>query len=207
MTDAQAAVLPSFTETGVGYAISGTFTAGGRTVAHRQYVTERYVATEFEGSVAIFVASLKSRFIVDRSERLLRPMNVASQRAQLEHIRTVLGSVIVERSEQPCRIDGFTCRLHTLRNESGRISIVAEAWSTKVPGAESTALRHERDFDAGLHPFALPLDPDELVVRSVMRTFANGTEQRQAYRLRELEPIIATPDLFERYLDYPIIGG
>lgn len=207
MTNAQAAVLPSPTDIGAEFTINGTFTAGGRTVVHRQYLTERYVATEFEGSVAIFVSALGSRFIVDRSERLLRSMNIASQRAQLEHIRAVLGSVIVERSERPCEIDGYTCRLHTLRNESGRISIVAEAWCTRVQGAASTALRHERAFDSGLHPFALPLDPEELVVRSVMRTYANGTEQRQAYRLRELQPTIANPHTFERYLEYPIVGG
>jgi hypothetical protein len=189
------------------FTVNGTFTSGRRTIAHRQYLTSDYVVTEFEGSIALFSPALGGRFLVDRDERVLRRLDHAGQRAQLAHLRVVVGAVIVEYSNHPCEIDGYPCRLHSLHNENGKIRIEAEAWCTRVSGTEGTALRHERAFDSGLHPFSLPLEPDEVVVRSMMRTAANGVEQRQTYRLRSLARRIDEAGLLESFLTYPITGA
>lgn len=198
----QIAPLPSAAPPSAAFTLIGAFTAAGRTIPHRQYLTSEYVVTEFEGAVVLFAPSLGGRFTVDRPNRLLRRIDYATRSAQLEHLRGVIGEVVAEDSDHPCEIEGLTCRLRSVRNENGKIDIFAEAWCTRVKGAELTALGRERAFDVGFHPFSLPLEDDEVVVRSVMRTVANGTEQRQTYRLRSISPLIEEQWLLEEVLAY-----
>jgi hypothetical protein len=188
------------------FTLRGAFTSAGRTVPHLQYLTGRYTVTEFESSVVLHAPSLGGRFVVDRPRGLLRRIDDSAQRAQLDHIRAVLGVFHVDRSTNQCDIDGFRCRLYTVRNENGRIMIDAEAWCTRVEGAEATALQSGRLYDAELHPFTLPLEADEIVVRSLMRTMANGDEQRQSYQLLGLLPRIDDRPTVDDLLTLPIAG-
>ena len=68
----------------------------------------------------------------------------------------------------------------------------------------ATALHEERLLEAKLHPFALPLAPDELVVRSTTRTYANGFQHTQSYRLATLTTEIEDLKSLEALLAYPI---
>ncbi len=194
------------TRSSIRYSLLGSFTAGGRTIPHRQYLSEYYVLTEFEGSSVMYIAEWGDRFVVDRERKVLVRMDTSGQRARLEHLRAVLGTVITECSSQIHMVEGFPCRLHSLRNENGRIGVIAEAWCTSVPGTERTVLHQERALDAQLHPFFLPLASDEIVVRSVLRTVANGSETRQTYNLRSLGQSREEVAEFDEYLEYPIRG-
>lgn len=195
------------TRSSVGYVIQGSFTSGGRTVPHRQYLSEHYVLTDFEGTSVIYLAEFGDRFVVDRERRLLNRIDTSTQRAQLEHLRSVLGTVVTECSSRIHVIDGYTCRLHSLRNENGRIGVIAEAWCTSVPGTEITVLHRERALDAQIYPFYLPLASDEIVVRSVMRTITDGTENRQTYQLRSLSRSPEELAEFDTLLEYTVRGA
>ncbi len=201
------AVRARGSRTSVGFALQGSFTAGGRTISHRQYLSDHYVLTEFEGSSVLFSADHGERFLVDRVRRQLVPMDVPGHRVRLEHIQTVLGTVVTECSSRVHVVDGYPCRLHSLRNERGRIDILAEAWCTTLPGAEMTALHRERAIEAQSQPFFLPLASDEIVVRSMFRTRANGVESRQMYQLLSLACGSEQVLEFDVLLDYPVRGG
>jgi hypothetical protein len=187
------------------FTIEGSIVSSGHALEHRQYVTGEYVVTELGRSVTVHVVRLGGRFAVDPIERRLRPIEPSAQRIQIEHLRGLVGAVSVHCDPDQAEVDGFACRRYRLCNDSSRITIAAEAYCTRVGGIERTALHAERCVEAKLHPFALPLEPDEVVVRSTTRTFTNGYQHLQEYRLHTLTTGIRDRHLIERLLDYPVV--
>ncbi len=184
--------------------VRGNITSSGQSLEHVQYLTESFVVTELGRSTILHCPSLGGRFVVDRVKHQLRRVEVASQTVQMEHLREMVGTVSVHRDAEPVELDGFTCHRYRLCNDSTRIVVSAEAFCTRIGAVGQTALHHERAFEARLHPFALPLEADELVVRSVTRTFANGFQHTQSYRHASLATRIEAIESLEELLRYPV---
>ena len=190
-----------------GMIVRGMIVTAGHSVSHVQYLTEEFVVTELGRSAVIHSTVLGGRFVVDRSHCRLRRVDPVAQTVQVEHLRELVGSVEVHRELEMVEVDGFPCRRYRLCNDSTRLVVAAEAFCTRLQEVAATALHEERTLEARLHPFVLPLDPDELVVRSTTRTFANGFEHTQSYQLSSLERKIENFAALEALLAYPIDGA
>ena len=189
---------------GIGLTVRGTITTAGNSIPHVQYLTDTFVVTAIGRSTIIHSTALGGRFVVDRALGRLRRVDPLSQSIQVEHLRELVGTVAVHRDPELVEVDGFTCRRYRLCNDSTRLVVSAEAFCTRLPEIAATALHDERQVEAQLHPFVLPLEPDELVVRSTTRTFANGFHHTQNYQLGSLEHSIADRESLEALLSYPI---
>jgi hypothetical protein len=185
------------------FTLYGSITTAGQTVSHTQYLTPDFVVTEFGRSLIVHNASLGGRYVVDRIEHRLRAIDLASQRIQIEHLRQLVGAVTVHLEEEEMEIDGFRCRRYRLCNDGSRIVISAEAYCARLNGIGDTALHEERKLEAELHPFALPLERDEIVVRSSTRTFTNGFQHLQQYQLLRLLPRIDDLASLAGLMSYP----
>jgi hypothetical protein len=121
-------------------------------------------------------------------------------------IRSALGEVHIERVEGEEEISGYGCRRLRAHNENAAIVFSGELCCTRLPGLADTALGRERDFDARLQAFAMPLAGDEIVVRSTMRMLARGFEQSQR---TELLGVDGRPEEFaelDRILSFEVVG-
>jgi hypothetical protein len=189
---------------GVGLTVRGTITTAGHSIPHVQYLTDSFVVTELGRSTIVHSTALGGRFVVDRALRRLKRVDPLAQNVQVEHLRELVGAIAVHRDPELVEVDGFPCRRYRLCNDSTRLVVSAEAYCTRLPEIAATALHDERQVEAQLHPFVLPLEPDELVVRSTTQTFANGFQHTQSYRLGSLERGIADLEALEALLAFPI---
>jgi hypothetical protein len=196
----------SIRRTGAGQMLTvrGRITSSGQSLDHVQFMTENYVVTELGRLTILHCPALGGRFVVDTIQRMLRRVEVTSQAVQIQHLREMVGSVSVHRDPEPIELHGFTCHRYRLCNDSTKIVVSAEAFCAHVEAVGRTALQQERAFEAQLHPFALPLDPDELVVASTTRTFSNGFQHVQSYRHSSLADQIEQIDTLEDLLRFPI---
>ncbi len=186
--------------------VRGTVTAAGQPLQHVQYLGERFVVTEFGRTITLHSDDVGGRFLVDVERRMLRPIDPDSQRVQVEHLRELVGQINVHRDPEPVEVSGFLCHRYRICNDSPRLVISAEACSTRIEAVGLTALQRERRIEAVLHPFALPLDVDELVISSMTRTFANGFQHTQTYQHTSLTPAIEDLSRIEGFLRFPVIG-
>jgi hypothetical protein len=184
--------------------VRGTITTGVQSVAHVQYLTAGFVITEIGRSLIVHSSTLGGRFVVDRTRGRLRRVDPGAQTLQIEHLRELVGAVSVHRDEETIEVEGFRCQRYRLCNDSSRIVVAAEAFCTRFGAVAATALHDERQLEAKLHPFALPLQPDELVVKSTTRTYANGFQHTQSYQLSNLADYIEDLESLETPLAYPI---
>lgn len=190
----------------VAFTIRGTLTLYGRSVSQTQYVSDRYVATQVDRGMFIFLASRGERFLVDRGVSRLRRIEPDVQRIRVDRLREVIGDMRVTRHEELVEMAGHSCTRFTFENSAARIVIAGETLVARVPGIEETVLQAERDHDAANQPFALPLEPDQVVVASRLRTVATDFEQNQAYSLCSIEPRIETVADLDRIARLAIIG-
>jgi hypothetical protein len=188
----------------VSLTIVGSLTTAGQSLPHLQYLTEEYVVTEVGRSVVLHSVALGGRFIVDRTERRLRRVAVEPHRVHIDHLRELIGRISIHRDETFTNLDGFHCRRYRLCNDGQRIVISAEAFCTRYPPAARTALHLERTFEARLHPLSLPLDRDEVVVRSTTHTFSNGFQHTQCYQLLRIDRHIDRRDALDELLAFPL---
>jgi hypothetical protein len=189
----------------VGLIVRSAMKIHTRELVQTQYLSEHYVLTELERMLLLFWPERGRRFAVDRVRRELKPLDVSAQLAQAAQLRAAIGEVRMEPAEGEEEIAGFTCRRLVMRNESPVIVLEGELCYTRLPRLADTAIAREREFDAALQPFAAPLAPDELVVRSTMRLLARGFEQSQR---TELQAVETRPEGFEeldRILTYTLV--
>jgi hypothetical protein len=184
--------------------VRGHITAAGITLDHVQYLADRFVVTEVGKTTTLHAAELGGRFVVDVAGQRLRKVGVTAEDIQIAHLREMIGEVAMHRDPEPVSLAGFVCRRYRLCNDSSKIVISAEAFCARVPGIACTALHEERAFEVALHPLALPLDPDELVVSSTTSTYANGYRHVQRYRLISLSEGIEEIGRIEGYLRFPV---
>ncbi len=195
---------PGETGTGAGLTVRGNITAAGVTLDHVQFLTERFVVTEIGDTTTLHASELGGRFVVDVSGRRLRRVGISGDDVRISHLREMIGDVAVHRDPEPVTMGGFVCRRYRLCNDSSRIMISAESFCARVAAIGRTALHDERSFEVALHPLALPLDPDELVVSSTTRTYANGYQHVQSYHLASLTEGIEEVERIEAFLKFPI---
>jgi hypothetical protein len=133
-------------------------------------------------------------------------VRVGPQNVQIAHIRELIGEVTMHLDPDSTVIGGFTCRRYRVCNDSPHIVIAAEAFCTTVESVRQTALPEERKMEAVLHPLALPLAPDELVVESTTRSYANNDQHIQTYALVSVKETIDRDDIrrIEAYLGFPV---
>lgn len=186
------------------FTIRSSLTAHGRTVEQTQYATEAYVVTQVGGSTVLYAPGLHGRYLVDEARKQLRAVPMRGQAPQPAQIRTLLGELEVEEEPELREIDGWRCRTIRIHNRDARLIVSIECHCVRVPGLEMTALAAERVFDAPLHPFNLPLQPDEVVVRSTTRALAAEFEQSQTLQLTSLDPGVPLREFLEEALRYPI---
>lgn len=184
--------------------VRGTITTSGQSLEHVQYITDVLVVTELGGAVVLHSTELGGRFVVDRTARVLRRVDPSSQIVQVGHLKELVGEVSVHRDPVIREIDGYECRRYRLCNDSGKIVVSADAYCARFEVIGRSALQNERRFEAELHPFALPLEPDELVIRSTTRTFANGFQHTQSYQHESMTEGIERLSVIMEYLAFPI---
>jgi hypothetical protein len=187
-----------------GFTMRTSLESHGRTVDQMQYVAEHYVVTVIGPSVLVFAPGLDGRFLVDRGNRQLRRMDLAAQNPRPEQVRKLLGDLKIERDERPVEVDGYSCQLVRVHNRDARLVVSIDCYCARMEGVKGTALAAERAFDGGFQPFQLPLDEDEIVIRSTTRALAADFEQSQTLRLTELIPSIDAKEGWEEVLRYPI---
>ncbi|MDR0788389.1 MAG: hypothetical protein LBG44_11085 [Gemmatimonadota bacterium] len=184
--------------------VRGKITAAGATVDHVQYLSERFVLTEMGTTTTIHAAELGGRFVVDTASQRLRRVTTSPDDIQISHLREIIGEVDIHRDPVMVERSGFICRRYRVCNDSTRIVISAEAFCARIDAVGRTALHAERMFEAALHPLALPLDPDELVIGSTTRTYANNYQHLQSYTLTSLTETIEDPERIQAYLSFPV---
>ena len=195
---------PKTAGTLTGFTAVGIFSSDGRTVTQTQSFTERYVATEIDRGIFLFVVDRDERFLVDRARSCLRRIEASAGRIQRGALRSVIGEVTVRCEEEEVYIDGFSCQRYNFRNANPRITLEGETYATRVPGIEGTALPVEREHDALIQPFSLPLETDHLVVRSTLRSSAGDFDQVQSYRLLTIRAGIEESSRFDDWMRFPI---
>ena len=188
------------------FTLYGTLTLYGRTSRQKQLITEDYVVTEVERGVFIFLRDRRERFLVDRAASRLRRLEWATQRIRVDRLRPVIGDIEVMQDEGEVERRGFRCRRYRFGNANARVVIAGEALAAAVDGIERTALAAERAFDALDQPFALPLQPSEVVVESRLRTVAADFEQNQVYELERIETGVAERGAYDRMARLAIIS-
>ncbi len=186
--------------------VRGTVTSAGQALDHVQYLGDRFVLTEFGRTITLHSDDLGGRFLVDAERRMLRPIDPGTQRVQIEHLRELVGEISVHRDPDLVEVGGFTCHRYRICNDSSRLVIAAEACCTRIDAVGLTALQRERRVEAILHPFALPLEADELVISSMTRTYANGFQHTQTYKHASLAPMIEDLTRIEAFMAFPVIG-
>ncbi len=191
--------------TRTGFTAVGIFSSDGRTVSQTQCFNDRYVATEIDRGIFIFIAEREERFLVDPVQRCLRRIEVSGGRIQRGTLRSVIGEVSVRCDDEEFEIDGFACQRYNFRNANPRITLEGETYATRIPGIERTALPMERDHDSMIQPFSLPLETEHLVVRSTLRSTAGDFKQVQSYRLLTIRAGIDEPSRFDDWAALPIV--
>ncbi|MQA88990.1 MAG: hypothetical protein GEU90_01965 [Gemmatimonas sp.] len=189
------------------FTIRSALKSHGAAVHQTQFVTDQYVVTSIGGSTFVFAPGLDGRFRVDRMNRQLYRVDVAAQNPRPEQVRSLLGDLEIECDESPVEIDGRRCRVFRVHNRDARLVVSIECYCARIEGLERSALVAEREFDGAFQPFQLPLDDDEIVVRSTTRALAADFEQSQTVQLVALEPRIEGRDLWEEVLRYPMQRG
>lgn len=182
----------------VAYTIVGSFTAYGRSVSQIQYVTDRFVITRVERGTFIYLRDRDERFLAEVAANRLTPLEPGIQRIQADKLRSVVGEIAIQVDEEEIESGGFTCRRYRFNSSSARIVIAGETLATRLPALAGSALQAERAHDSRSQPFSLPLEPDQLVVRSSIRTVASQFDQNQSYRLESIEDRIEDFDRLER---------
>lgn len=188
-----------------GFTAVGIFSSDGRTVSQTQTFNDNYVVTEIDRGTFIFIADQDERFLVDLSKGCLRRIEMAPGRIQRDTLRSVIGEVSVRKEETDVEIDGFLCQRYNFRNDNPRIGLEGETLATRIPGIELTALPAEREHDALIQPFSLPLETDHLVVRSTLRSCSGDLNQVQSYRLVTVHAGIEDPERFEEWVRLPVL--
>lgn len=189
-----------------GFTAVGIFSSDGRTVSQTQTFNENYVVTQIDRGAFIFIVDQDERFLVDLAKGCLRRIEATAGRIQRDTLRSVIGEVSLRRHDSDIEIDGFLCQRYNFSNDNPRISLEGETLATRIPGIELTALPAEREHDASIQPFSLPLELDHLVVRSTLRSSAGDLNQVQSYRLVTVRAGIEDPDLFEEWTRFPVSG-
>lgn len=190
----------------IAYTIRSSLSAHGHAVQQVQYVTSEYVITDVGRSTTLFSRSLGGRFIVDRGRRQLTRFDPAAQKQQVEQIRALLGTLQIVRDERTVLIDGRCCRVIRVTNQDARLVLSIETYCTRVEELAESALGAERAFDALYQPFAVPLHPDEIVVRSTTRALAASFGQSQTLRLLTMEPGPENVPGLEDVLDFELVA-
>lgn len=191
--------LPTFN-----YTIRNIVCIHGQRIEQTQFASEKFIVTIMGGSTLLFSTDLQGRFIVDRGKRLLHPLDPTVHRQQVEKIRTMLGSVEMEVESANVEIDGRSCRCIRLSNHQAELVLSLELYCARIDGLDRTAIGAERAFDAPHQPFAVPLDKDEIVVRSTTRVLSAEFSQNQTMNLTGIESGIADIEQMDRYLDFSI---
>lgn len=189
-----------------GFTAVGIFSSDGRTVSQTQTFNEDYVVTQIDRGTFIYIADQDERFLVDLAKGCLRRIEATTGRIQRDTLRSVIGEVSVRHDDSGVEVDGFLCQRYNFSNDNPRIVLEGETLATRIPGIELTALPAEREHDAAIQPFSLPLEVDHLVVRSTLRSSAGDLNQVQSYRLVTVRAGIDEPDRFEEWTRLPIFG-
>ena len=190
----------------IAFTIRGTLTLYGRSVPQIQYLSDRYVATQVDRGMFIYLASRGERFLVDRGVSRLRRIEPDVQRIRIDRLRELIGEMKVTRHEEAVEVAGYSCTRFTFENSAARIVISGETLVARVPGVEETALQAERAHDGLNQPFTLPLEPDHVVVASKLRTVATDFEQNQLYALTAVDDGIDDMREMDRIARLAIIG-
>lgn len=199
-------VLPSRTD-----ALEAVFTLRARIgaferrmeVAH--YLTTRFTLTETARSSLLFLAG--HRYVVDRAARRLTPVEDGRQKHDAAAIRAMIGEIDARRAPGIERTGGHECVRLVARTRGGRMDVRCEALIARLPGLERTALAGERELDARAQPFVLPIDPDEVVVRSTTHLAAGSFRQTQSYELLAIERGIDGLEDADALLGFTIAPG
>lgn len=186
--------------------IRSALSSHGQTLEQVQIVAPEFVVSELGQVTYLYAPSLGDRYRVDRARRRLQRLDPARNQQQTRQIRLLLGEVMVTRDDHPVEIDGYRCSRLRAFNQNAQLSLSVEAFCTRVPGLEKTALVDERHFDRAVQPFSIPLEHDEVVVRSITRALTTGFEQKQMLLLRAIEPVGAVAESYQAFLDYPVAG-
>src|SRR5690606_35302725 len=114
------------TRTTLGFTAVGAFTAYGKTVTQTQYIAEKYVVTEVERGIFIFLGSRKERFLVDLAAGGLRRLEPPARRIGRETLQSVIGEIAVRRDDAPVEVEGFLCERYHFSSTDARIVIEGE---------------------------------------------------------------------------------
>ncbi|HEX8272165.1 MAG TPA: hypothetical protein VF615_05905 [Longimicrobiaceae bacterium] len=190
----------------VGYAIRSRLLVRGKEIRQVQFATDRYVVTEVERTALLFRSDREERYIVDRAQRRLVRIDNSAQQNEMRKVREAAGDVAVEEVDGIVEISGFPCAHRRFSNRSTALVLSGDVYHASVPGLERTALAAERRFDQPLQPFALPLAPDEVIVRSHTLALSAGFEQTQGLELTELGESPELIDTYDALLSLPVVG-
>jgi hypothetical protein len=188
------------------YTLRSVVRVHNQEIHQTQLATEHYVITRLERGLLLFWAERGERFEVDTAQRRLRPLDLSAQQAQIERLRPLVGRIRITRGEGEERVEGFACHHYSIHNESAQIVLAGEAYVTRVPGLERTALAADRELDARGQLLSLPLAADEVMVLSTSKTLSQGFEQSQSHRLLSVEPSIEELERFDEVLSYRVAG-
>lgn len=169
----------------------------GQSFDQLQIASSGFVVSEVGQLSFLYLATARDRYRIDRSRHRLHPMRIRGEGERIGKLRQMLGEITVERAEEAAEIDGFLCRRVCAFTTKSPLILSVEAWCARIPGLSVTALGEERRYDARHQPFALPLDPDEVVVRSTTRVQGAGPAHVQHTLLCSVEPL---EGLAPRYL-------
>jgi hypothetical protein len=189
----------------VGLIVRNSMTIHTQQLVQTQYLSEHYVLTDVGRMLVLYWPERGQRFSVDRARQELKPLDVSPQLAQVAQLRPALGEVTIERVEGEEEIGGYPCRRLAAHNENAAIVFSGELFYTRIPELGDTALAKEREFDAALQPFAMPIAGDEIVVRSTLRMLAKGFEQNQRTELLGVEAKPEELQELDRILSFKVV--
>jgi hypothetical protein len=188
------------------FTITGSFTAYGRTVSQVQYVTDQFVITKVDRGVFVFIPERDERFLAEPASNRLTRLEPNVQRIQADKLKAVIGEIDIRVEDGEIEVNGFRCRRYRFNSSTARIVIAGETLATRLPGLEATALHREREHDARTQPFSLPLEPDQLVVQSAIRTVASQFDQNQRYQLDSIDEGIEEIERFQQMVSMRVVG-
>src|SRR5690606_23461958 len=96
--------------TTVGYTIRGRLSLYGRSMLQVQYVTDRYVITQVDRGMFIFLPDRDERFLVDRVASRLRRIEEPAQRIRVDRLRAVIGDIEITSDDEDVDDAGRQCR-------------------------------------------------------------------------------------------------
>ncbi|MCL1943554.1 MAG: hypothetical protein FWF54_08445 [Candidatus Azobacteroides sp.] len=146
------------------------------------------VFIEIGGKELVFFQDKKQVFEINKTDKVLKKIDLDPVKKQMDMVRTKLGKMLPEDEKEGQFYLNYPARKISFKNSESEISFCAEVILLTLQGIRETAYSSYIDFESDSQFFQIKRRPDEIVANNATTIYyPNGSFQCQSVELSSVK--------------------